>query len=158
LAVPAKERLQRNHGRSPTVTRERPGSSPLGTPDPDREAPAGGRPSEHLHLVTEDRVLELELGDAPLRGSARGERRRSRLDPKARGTYLSSVAQTQVRVSEPHVDHLIASSIDGALLGLRPIAASACGALAMAWAPSVGSSRSHGGFAMATTIRPTEYP
>ena len=65
LAVPAKERLRRDHERGPSVPRERPARRPqeraVSVPE---LRPADGA-AEHPHLVPEHGVLELELMEPP---------------------------------------------------------------------------------------------
>jgi hypothetical protein len=61
LAVPAKQRLRRDHERSPTVPGERSARPREEHPIPIAMLRPADRASEHLHLVTEDGVLKLEL-------------------------------------------------------------------------------------------------
>jgi len=61
LAVPAKECLGRDYERGPTVPGERAARGGKERPIPVAKLRPADRASEHLHLVTEDGVLELEL-------------------------------------------------------------------------------------------------
>ena len=68
LAVPAKERLRRNHERGPAVPGDRPARRGEERPVTVLEVRAADRAAEHPHLMPEDRVLELELRHAPSSG------------------------------------------------------------------------------------------
>jgi hypothetical protein len=61
LAVPAKKRLGRDHVRRPTVPGERSTRRGEERSVPVAKVRTPDRAPEHLHLVPEDRVLELEL-------------------------------------------------------------------------------------------------
>jgi len=62
------------------------------------------RPSEHLHLVAEDGVLELELGDAPTSGERHDEPDERDVDEGSQGareaTYQCQSERN--RVLDPH--------------------------------------------------------
>lgn len=68
LAVPPEHRLRRDHERGPAVVRERPARRGEERAVPVAQLGASDRPAQHLHLVTEHGVLELELRDAPRSG------------------------------------------------------------------------------------------
>jgi hypothetical protein len=61
LSVPAKDGLRPDHERSPSVPGDRPARRGEEGPIPVAKLRPADRTSEHLHLVAEDGVLELEL-------------------------------------------------------------------------------------------------
>jgi hypothetical protein len=65
LTVPPKQRLGRDDESSPPVPRQGPARGSKQDPVAVFEFRPSDRAAEHLHLVTKDGVLELELRDGP---------------------------------------------------------------------------------------------
>jgi hypothetical protein len=85
LAVPAKERLRRDHERGPPVSGE--GSARRGEERPVVvfELRASNRATEHPHLVAKHGVLELELRHAPTSGECSDEANQGKIDDGSQG-------------------------------------------------------------------------
>ena len=83
--MPAEERLRRDHERRPTVSAERAARRGEEGPILVAKFRSPDRASEHLHLVAEDGVLELELRHAPTCGEHPDETDQHEVDERSQG-------------------------------------------------------------------------
>jgi hypothetical protein len=104
LAVPAKKRLRPDHERGPPIPRERPARRGEERSTPVAKLWTADRPAEDLHLVAEDGVLELELGDVPTSGERPNEANEDEVREGSQGGRMLHIPATagRNRVSDPH--------------------------------------------------------
>jgi hypothetical protein len=97
LAMPAKQRLRRDHERCPAVPGECSARCREERPIPIAKLRAADRPSEHLHLVAEDGVLELKLGNAPMSGERPDEAKEDEVDEGSQRARMLPISVNQNR-------------------------------------------------------------
>lgn len=85
LAVPPHQRLGGDHERGPSVPGEGPARRREEHPIPVAKLRPADRPSEHIHLVAEHGVLELELGHAPPSGEQTDETNQEEVCERSQG-------------------------------------------------------------------------
>lgn len=106
--MPAKKRLRRDHEQRPAVPAERSARRREERSIPIAKLRPANRPSEHLHLVAEDGVLELELGDAATSGERPDEANEDKVEEGSQSARMLpiSVNQTRNRVLDPHTSRV----------------------------------------------------
>ncbi len=104
LAVPAKERLGRDYERGPTLPAQRAARGGKERTIPVAKLRPVDRASEHLHLVTKDGVLELELCDDPTPGEQPDEAHEHEVREGSQGARDATCQRQseRKRVLEPH--------------------------------------------------------
>ena len=102
--MPAKERLGCDHERGPTVPAERAARGRKERPIPVAKLRPADRTSEHLHLVTEDGVLELELCDDATPGEQPDEAYKHEIGEGSQGAKDATDQRQSERIPvlEPH--------------------------------------------------------
>ena len=88
LSVPAKDGLRPDHERSPSLPGERPARRGEERPIPVAKLRPADRTSEHLHLVAQDGVLELELRHTPTSGEPSDETNEDEVDEGSQGAGM----------------------------------------------------------------------
>jgi hypothetical protein len=106
LAMPAKQRLRRDHERCPAVPGECSARRREERPIPIAKLRAADRPSEHLHLVAQDGVLELKLGNAPMSGERPDEAKEDEVDEGSQRARMLPISVNQTAESSFGAPHL----------------------------------------------------
>jgi hypothetical protein len=103
LAVPSKQRLRRHQERGPTVPGEGPARRREERPIGVLQVRASDRAAENLHLVAEDGVLELELGNAPPSGEHADPADEHEVDEGSQGPRMLHASVSRPNpVLDPH--------------------------------------------------------
>lgn len=96
--MPPQQRLGRNHERGPSIPREGPARRREERPIPLPKVRPADRASEHLHLMAEDSVLELELGDTPTSSEHRDEANEDEVKERSQGARMLPTSVNQSRI------------------------------------------------------------
>ena len=106
LAVPAEERLGRDYERGPTLPAGRAARGGKERTIPVAKLRPVDRASEHLHLVTKDGVLELELCDDPTPGEQPDEAHEHEVRRRV-GCYLPASIRAEASSGAPQAVRLV---------------------------------------------------